>query len=171
MFGRLRMTGNKQGGFTLTELLVAIAILGVIAPLLGMAIFQTVSMNEMAGNHMTAVKQVESAVYWISHDAQMAQSVQTDGGSGFPLILTWVEWDNTSNSVTYSIQDNELQRACSVNGGEPTSTVIAQYINGDSEATNCQFSEGILTFKITASLGGFRPTSETRVREIFPKPQ
>ncbi len=171
MFGRLGLTIRSQRGYTLNEMLVALAILGLIAPVIGMSIFQVLSVNELTGNHMTAVKQVESAMYWISHDAQMAQTVQTSGGSGFPLNLAWVEWDNTSNNVTYSIQNNELQRARSVNGGQPTNTVVARHINSDLQATNCQFNSSVLTFKITASLGGYRPKSETRVGEVVPKPQ
>ncbi|MFC2021123.1 type II secretion system protein J [Chloroflexota bacterium] len=171
MFGRLRVTSKNQKGYTLNEMLVALAILGVIAPAISMVIFQVISVNTLTGNHLTAVNQVENAMYWIGRDAQMAQTVQTGGGSGFPLNLTWVDWDLTSNNVTYSIQNGELQRAYSINGGLPTSTVVAQHINNDSEATNCQYASGVLTFKITASLGGFRPKSETRIHEVFPKSQ
>jgi prepilin-type N-terminal cleavage/methylation domain-containing protein len=171
MSGISRMTGKNQRGYTLVEMLIALAILGIIAPVLGVSVFQVVSANELAGKHMTAVKQVESAVYWISHDTQMAQTVETSGGSGFPLSLTWIEWDNTSNNVTYTIQNGELQRARSVDGGEPTVTTIAWHINEDVGMTNCQFDDGVLTIKITASLEGFRSASETRVSEIVPKPQ
>ncbi len=168
---RLGIIGRSQGGYTLNEMLVALAILGVIAPAIGMSIFQVLAVNDLTANHMTAVKQVENAIYRISRDAQMAQTVQTGGGSGFPLNLTWVEWDNISNNVTYSVQNGELQRAYSVNGTQPTSTVVAQHINTDSGATNCQFASGVLAFKITVSIEGFRPASETRVGKVVPKPQ
>ncbi len=168
---RLGVTSKSQRGFTLNEMLVALAILGVIAPAIGMSIFQVLSINALTGNHMIAVKQVENAIYRISRDAQMAQTVQTGGGSGFTLNLTWVEWDNTSNNVTYTIQNGELRRAYSINGGQPTSTVVAQHINTDSGVTNCQFVSGVLTFKITVSIGGFRPVSESRAGIVFPKPQ
>lgn len=168
---KLGGTSKSQRGFTLNEMLVALAILVVIAPAIGMSIFQVLSVNSLTANHLTAVKQVENAVYCISRDALMTQTVQTGGGSGFPINLTWVEWDNTSNNVTYTTQNGELQRAHSINGGQPTSTVVAQYINTDSGATNCQFAGGVLTFKITASLGGFRPASEIRVCKVVPRPQ
>ena len=155
----------------LTELLVAIGISGIILLVASMAIFQVLSVNALDNTNMKAVKQVENAVYYIGRDAQMAQTVQTGGESGLPLNLSWVQWDNTVVQVTYAIQNSELRRDYSVNGGEPTSTVVAQHINTESGATNFQFSDGVLTFKITASLDGYRPASETRVCQIIPRPQ
>jgi len=117
------------------------------------------------------VKQVENAIYRINRDAQMAQTVQTSNGSGFPVNLTWMQWDSTSNNVTYSIQNGSLWRACSINGSQPTNTTVAQNINTDSAKTNLDFVSGVLTFKVTASIGGFRPASETRVGKVIPKAQ
>lgn len=171
MFRRFNMISRCQRGFTLYEMLVSLAVLGVIIPVMGMSIFQVLSINTLTGNHLTAVKQVENAIYRINRDVQMAQTVQTGAGSGFPLNLIWVEWDNTSNNVTYTIQNGELWRANSVNSGQPTSVVVAQHINTDSGMTNLQFVGGVLTVKITASLGGFRPASETRVGTVLPKAQ
>ena len=171
MSRRLNILSRYQRGFTLYEMLVSLAILGVIIPVIGTSIFQVLSINTLTGNHLTAVRQVENAIYRISRDVQTAQTVQIGGGSGFPLNLLWVEWDNTSNNVTYTIQNGELWRANSVNGGQPTSVVVAQHINSDPGMTNMQFQSGMLTFKVTASLGGFKPASETRIGKIFPKAQ
>lgn len=162
---------KSQRGFTLNEMLVSIGIVGLIAPAIGMAIFQVFSANALSSAHITAVKQAENAIYRISRDAQMSQTVQRSGGSGFPLNLTWVEWNGTSNNVTYTIQNNEFWRAYSVNGTQPTSIMVAQYINTDSGATNCQFANGVLNFKVTISVGGFKPVNETRTCEVVPKPQ
>lgn len=156
MFCRFVSIIKSQRGFTLNEMLVSIGILGLIAPAIGMAIFQVFSTNALSTAHMTAVKQAENAIYRISRDAQMAQTVQRGGGSGFPLNLTWVEWNSTSNNVTYTIQNGELWRAYSINGSQPTSTMVAQYINTNSGATNCQFANGVLTFKVTVSVGGIQ---------------
>jgi prepilin-type N-terminal cleavage/methylation domain-containing protein len=171
MFYKSGMRWRNQGGFTLVEILVALAILGVILPVAGMSIFQVLSINTLTGNHLTVVKQVENAVYRINRDAQMAQTVQTSNGSSFPLKLIWVQWDSTSNNVTYTLQNGVLSRVCSINGSQPTSAVVAQNINPDSAMTNLDFASGVLTFKITASIGGFRPASETRVGKVIPKAQ
>jgi prepilin-type N-terminal cleavage/methylation domain-containing protein len=169
IFHRLGKADVSEKGFTLIELLVALAVTGVIAGIMGMAIFEVFDVNARSTARMTAVKNVENAVHWITRDAQMAQVVNTGLPSGFPLTLTWVEWNDTSNNVTYSVQNGELQRAYALNGGQPNTTVVAQHLNNDSQLTNCQFAGGVLTFRITTSLSGFRPTSESRSFKIFPR--
>lgn len=163
------MADRHQEGFTIFELVVVLAVIAVIAPVITIALFQVLSVNTLTSNHLTAVKQVESAIYRIGRDAQVAQTIQTGGSSGFPLNLVWVEWDSTSNNVTYTLQNGELWRACSVNGSPATSFIVAQNISSDASKTNLEFASGVLTVKITAALGGFRPTSETRLVEVFPK--
>lgn len=171
MSSKFGVTSKSQRGFTLVEMIIVVAIIGLIGGGLATAVFQMWSLNALSTGRATAVRQVENAIHWISRDAQMAQTVQTGGDSGFPLNLSWVRWDNTANNVTYSIQNSELQRTYSVNSSQPTSTVVAQYIKTDSGATNCQFTDGALTFKITILVGGFRPVSETRLGKVVPKPQ
>lgn len=171
MLKRIGIKRAKQKGFTVIELLIGIAILGVLAPVLGMSIIHIVDVNESTGNHLQAVKQVERAVYWISRDAKMSQITQTDEDNGFPLSLYWKRWDNTTANVTYTIQDNELLRSYSYNGEEPVVTAVAEYINDSSENTTCDYDGTILSFRITVSIGGYRPASETRQCIIVPKPQ
>ena len=118
---------------------------------------------------MTAVKEVENAVHRIIRDTQMAQSVNATAPNGFPLTLTWVAWNNTSNNVTYSVQNGQLQRNYSLNGGQPTKTAVVPHINPDPALTSCNFTSGVLAFKITATIGGSRPASETRSFEVIPR--
>ena len=171
MLSKSRAKNKGQDGFTLYELLIALAITGIIAVAVTMLIIQLSSSYSLNTNHMTAVKQVENAVHSISRDAQMAQNVQPVGGSGFPLYLTWVEWDNTSNNVTYSIQNRTLLRAYSFNSSAPVITKVAQDINSNASASNCQFANDVLTFKITASIAGFKTATETREGKVIPRPR
>jgi len=99
----------------------------------------------------------------------MAQTIQADGSTGFPLSLSWVEWDSTEHSISYLLETDKLYRSYTVNGGEPSRSIVAKHINTDSLLTNCQFNAGILTLKITASVDGFRPTIATRIIEIMPR--
>jgi len=141
MFPRLRLINKNQKGFTLIELMVAIAISSVITGGITMTIFQVIIGSARTNNHMIAVRQAQNAGYWVSHDAQMAQSVGLGASSGFPLTLTWTDW-NTNNvyTVIYSLVGNKLQQDHYTNKAtNPTpdaTTIVAQFI--DPTKTKCE---------------------------------
>ncbi len=125
---------------------------------------------------MTAVTQVQSAGYWVSHDAQMAQSVNTPAPDGFPFTLSWVGWSgNTTYEVVYSSENmtssslKNLQRSYSVNGTVQETGYVAQYV--DLATTSANFTGGELIFTVTATFGsGSQAKSETRVYKVVPRP-
>jgi len=155
---------KEQRGFTLVGLLVALAITGLIAGGITTAISQVFIFNMRITAHMTAIKQVESAVHWISRDAQMAKTITVDpGDTGFPLILTWTDYEGGApQEVTYRIDSAGLWRHF---GDDEQKMRVAQYID---PATNCQLSPNKFTFAVTATVG---IKSETRVCEVMPRPQ
>jgi len=184
---------NNQRGFTLIEVVLAIALTGIITGGITMSIFQVFDGNTRTSNHMIAVRQVQNAGYWISHDAQMAQSVElewqgeTPVGTKFPLNLTWTEWDGTSHQVVYTLimpgSPKQLERqhlTYDTDGNEigNETTIVAQYINPglgntslDSTDSNGDGIIDKLILKITAKVGtGSQEASETRVYEITPRP-
>jgi len=144
MFNRLKKINKNQKGFTLIELIVVIAITGLIISAITVTIFQLFSISARSDSHMLAVRQVQNAGYWISHDTQMAQSVETDGGTtGFPLKLTWSnEWDSNTYEVVYNLieADSELRRSYKVNDDDPNVTLVAEYI--DQAETSCGLTGG-----------------------------
>ncbi len=167
----LTLIDRKQGGFTLIELIVALAITVILSSGVAVTVFQIFNSNTRSTAQMSAIKQVEIAIHWISRDAQMAQIIDADPtGADEVLKLQWTEWGNTVNEVTYSLIDGELKRSLSENGGEPTEIPIAQYIIADPAETDFTFDSDskILTFKITASVGA-PAISETREGKIKPR--
>jgi prepilin-type N-terminal cleavage/methylation domain-containing protein len=166
-FRKFGQMNKNQRGFTLIELLIVIAILGILGGGVAMATIQVLGVNAMSVGRMTAVKEIENGVHWITNDAMMAQRVNAGAPSGFPLTMTWIEWNGTSNNVTYSVQNGQLQRSHSVNGGPPTNTMVIRHLNTSSNMTNCQSFPSLLSFKITVTIGGFKPASETRLFEVL----
>ena len=121
---RLGLINKDQRGLALIDLIVAIAITSAITGGIAMAIFQVFNINTQSSNHMLAVRQVQTAGYWISHDTQMAQITDpdpVDDGTTLGtevLTLTWVGWprldleDNQlidSYEVHYTYDDNSLR--------------------------------------------------------------
>jgi prepilin-type N-terminal cleavage/methylation domain-containing protein len=161
-------------GFTLVETIAALAIAGLVG--LGATIANAQVMNQTARNNAftTASRHTLNALQWISRDVQMSQDI--DGDTGFPetsdLTLTWVEWDNTVNQVVYSLEDGELKRTYTVDGGDPTVTLVAEYINSDADLTNCVSDNGVLTLTITGTVGvGSKAVSVTKTSEITSRPK
>jgi prepilin-type N-terminal cleavage/methylation domain-containing protein len=171
---RLGLLNRGQKGFTLIELVIALAITGAITSGITMSIFQTLNYDARGKARMVAVKQVENAVHHIIRDVQMAQIVEPDlSTDGFPLTLTWVEWDNTENEVIYSKAAGELRRSHSEDSGIPQEAAVARYLNSDAAATNCAFDddEWRFTLKVTATVVGYpEDISETRDVEVTPRP-
>ena len=169
----VRLLHKNQRGFTLIEMIVAMTITVLIIGVIAMAIFQVFNVNALSSNHMTAVRQVQNAGYWISRDAQMAQSVVPDdgGATGFPLTLTRTEWEGDEHQVVYTIIGDRLQREHYINSVPDSTIFVAEYVVSDPEKTNCVFTNGKLTLTVTATVGTWpQEEIETRVYEIVPRP-
>jgi prepilin-type N-terminal cleavage/methylation domain-containing protein len=185
MLRKLGLIMRNQKGFTLIEMIVAIAISSAIGGGILLSIYQTSSYQAMDKARMNCVKNLENAIHYIIQDAQMAQEIDTDGnadGVPFPLVLSWTEWDEESpeyeHVVTYTLDSasNELQRHQLAKDkiGDITrdeTDVVARYMNLDSDKTNCGYTGGVLNLKLTATITGFpKEINETRDVEIIPRP-
>jgi len=171
---KIKLFIKEQRGFFLTEMLASLAIAGLIG--LGATIASAQVMNQTTRNndYTTASRHTLNAIQWFSRDVQMAQTM--DGVDGFPatsnLTLTWTEWDNTENEVVYSVENGQLKRSFSADGGAPSATLVAEYINSDAAMTNCVWDNGVLTLTITGSVGaGSTIVDVTKVREITSRPK
>lgn len=176
MLHRLGLITRNQRGITVIELIIAMALSVIIAGAITATILQVINGSNRTNNHMTAVRQVQNAGYWVSHDAQMAQSVNTTAPDGFPITLSWVGWSgNTTYEVVYSSENmtsgslKNLQRSYSVNGTVQETSYVAQYV--DPATTSANFTSGELIFTVTATVGaGSQAGSETRFYKVGPRP-
>jgi len=173
---KIKLFVKEQRGFLLTEMLASLAIAAIIG--LGATFASAQVMNQTTRNNdfTTASRHTLNAIHWISRDTQMAQTIE--GVAGFPatdnLTLAWAEWGNTENEVVYSVENGQLKRSYSVDGGAPSVTIVAEYINSDAQMTNFVPDSDNVTYiiKITGSVGaGSTIVDVTKVREIVSRPK
>jgi len=171
-FFQFKALKKGQAGLSLVEVIAAVAITGVISLGASVASGQVLNQTSKNNDYTLASSNAQSALYWISHDAVMAQTI--DGVDGFPqtedLCLYWTGWDNTEYGANYTLDNGVLRRIYSENG-QVNTTVIASNINPGDSLTYCVSDNGTLIVTITSSVGeGDRVTSVTKVREVIPRP-
>ncbi len=154
---------SGEKGFTLVELLVSLAITVLITAAAGAALFQVFQASSRNNDYMTAVRQVENAGFWISRDAQMANSVTTNTTLPDFLVINWTEWITATSanyhSATYFFDGlangiGSLKRNHWSTAGDNQTTLIAgsiYYNPVDTVNTTSLSYEGeLLTVRVTA---------------------
>ena len=153
-----------EKGFTLIELIVAVAIIALIGSATATATLQVLRVTGRNNEHMTAVRQVHNIGYWISRDAQMAQSVATDNLTEPDfLVLNWTEWDYADDpiyhSVTYFFEDltdglGKLKRSHWSSAGINEQTLVAEYIyfnpDDSDNTTKASYQDSVLNVQLTS---------------------
>jgi prepilin-type N-terminal cleavage/methylation domain-containing protein len=161
----MRLIHKNQKGFTLIEVLIAVAIFAVVAVAANAVIVQIVQSNRTS-SHMVALRQVQQAGYRVNLDALQAQNITNStvtGSGGFPLTINWTTWEDAElHTVVYNLVNTsgglyQLQRKETV-GMDTTTTVVGQYIYKGTEppsSTQCSWNatEKVLTLNITAMVG------------------
>ncbi len=125
------MTWGRPQGFTLIEVLVALAIFGVMSMLAYMGLGQTLSNADLLTDRMDRLQAVQRTVRYLSNDLMQAAprpvrlelgdalgpAVLTDLSSEFALEVTHGGWSNpaglprgTLQRSAYRIENDELVR-------------------------------------------------------------
>jgi prepilin-type N-terminal cleavage/methylation domain-containing protein len=185
-----RLFARSQKGFTLVEILVAIPIAGLVVAAAAAGLIQVLNSKD-AGTNMYSLRQVQTAGYWVSHDAYQAQRVgdvlgeiTVGANQGFPLRLWWEDLDTgDSHDVEYRLEgaSGELltlwrHELITPVVGEPTTSLtnVARYLldattdpPGVTEVRPGGVGEAPLVFTVTAKVG--REPVESRTYEIKPR--
>ena len=125
------MRRAARAGFTLIEVLVALAVFGIMSMLAYAALGRTLSNADFLGERMDRLQSVQRTVRYLSTDVMQAAprpvrsdlgdtfdpAVSSSLGADFPIELTRGGWTNpaglprgTLQRVAYRIEDDELVR-------------------------------------------------------------
>ena len=147
------MKGQK--GFTLPELLITVAITGLIVGVLGTAIYQIITITESGNDRMTAIHELQNAGHWVSLDGQMAK-IATGGNE---LVLTLP--DDDDSSITYEVVNRELRRTA-----DESQMILARNIDD----IFFSIENRIITMTITSSPEGRANISEQGTYKVCLRP-
>jgi len=160
---------KDQRGFSLIELVIVIALTGIVTTAITMTLFQVFNMNTRTSNRMIAVSQVQNAGKLVSEDILEAQIVAPGVSSGFPLTLNWTDVASNKHGIVYTLEGivnkpQTLWRSYYFNSVLNSTTKVAEYI---AAGTSCIRVGDSLKFTVTATVGN---ETETRVYEVRPRP-
>ena len=121
---------NSQRGFTLIEILLVIAVSGMVAGGIVTTIFQTFSITRWSTTQITALENIKSAAYRVSQDVRMAKTTRYWNGTSYVdltstpvnnLALDWTSWLDTGGTVNdiyyrckYVLSGTKIQRSYGV---------------------------------------------------------
>lgn len=106
---------GDQRGQALLEVLVSVAIMGLIAAPLGATVTQAFQATDVGAQEAAVVADLQSAVTWLGRDIPPANSMSLpDGGPAqASLTLTWKDRygdANVTHQAAYALVDTELRR-------------------------------------------------------------
>lgn len=105
----LKRLESSQRGIGLVELIIAIAITGIIGAAATMAIHQVLTGTALSNDLNTAINNVQLAGYLVNRDALQAQEVMLDDPDTSAitefLTLSWTDWDsNDKYRIAYTLE-------------------------------------------------------------------
>ena len=142
-----------QRGFTLPELLITVAITGLIVSFLGVAIYQIFTATSSGNDRMTAMHELQNAGHWVTLDGQMASTAS--GGDELALTLP------DDSSITYTVVDTELHRTA-----DESQMILAQNISDISFSVENR----VITMTITSSPEGWANIREQGTYKVCLRP-
>ena len=169
---------RSEKGYTLIELAVAVAIIVLVSGAASITIFQVMKGSNTNNSHMNAVRQVQNAGYWISRDAGMAQSIETENlTSPDFLVFNWTEWDDDDDeiyhSATYFFENltngtGNLKRVHWSSAGANEQSLVAQHIyyapSDPDNTSKADYQAPVLILQLASLVDDAREIREYRVK-------
>ena len=176
----MKKRAGNQKGFTLIEVLLAVAIMGLVVLVISMSIIQIFTGTERNSAKIIALTDIEHATAWLNQDLLMAQTILVSDGenedplvygqpadlvAGDILILNWTDYyggDATAHQSQYYILDSRLMRDYD---GQVAN--IASYISLAGFSIDDSTELELVTVTLTSSPENISERSETKTYRIY----
>ncbi len=165
----MRKRADNQKGFTLVELLLAVAILGLVVSVISISIIQIITGTERNNVKIIALADIEHAAAWLNQDLPMAQTTNlvfgnpTDLVAGDTLTLSWTDYyggEAITHQRQYYVSSTRLMRD---SDGQVAN--IASYIS--AAEFSIDGSGRLITFTLTSSPESISERSETKTYRFY----
>ncbi len=171
----------KQRGFTLIEILVAMALGGLVIGTAAPAIFQVVRGSARSNGMAVALSDIDNAAHWLTRDVGQALPNTPENPNNITLIdgaqpvshmtFSWMalttcaaQVGSVSHSITYTQTGTELVRVYDAGMPDEQVSVVGNHL------TNVGFSISgrLVTVTLTSSSTSFTPrVTETMTYLIY----
>jgi len=161
---------DEERGFTLIELVMAIGVAAILMAAASYATLQVANTNTRNTLYMTAVRNAQSAGYWVSIDAEKANRIVGDSANltgSDVLQLTWLDSEDLTetHSSNFTLEGSTLYR--NIDGAR---TMVAEHISNASATYDATAQQ--MAFVVTSEVSSRNITAkETRTYEISPRPK
>ncbi len=146
---RVRSLLQRDGGFTLVELVVGVAILMVVMSTIGLSLFQALRTESEISGDGRAINELRNGMSWLGEDGKMVQSTDlVDGGpavqcvDGVPCAsFTWTDEFNSldvAHSLSYTLVGDTLVRNYDGNAHSVTREVVATSFSRSGKTVTAQ---------------------------------
>ncbi len=126
-----------MNGYSMVELLISMAITGLVFVIAGTAIHQLSTISGYGNDRLKTGHEMQNAAFWFNRDVREAQAASADNN----LILTLPG----EQVVSYSLTNNSLER---ISGN--SSMILVQNVGG----LNFEIQNGLVTMHLTAMISG-----------------
>lgn len=151
----------NQKGFTLIEILVVMAVGGLVMAVALLSIYQIVWGAERSNDQVIALTDVNHAALWLKWDLQMTQSTNLTDGDPVPqssVSLNWTDYTGfvtanaSAHSSNYTLSGTELLRTY-----DGTTRIVGRHITSIGFIQN----GSVVTCNLTATGPGILERVET----------
>ncbi len=138
-------------GFTLAEVLIGLALTGLVVTGLAAAVFALIWLPGRPNDTLTALSDVEQVNYWVSRDANMAETYTPLSSPNYGRF----EWNSRTGgavsqfSITYYYDSGNLMRQEVVGGVEQSTLALARHIAQEGDVS---FSWSSATYSLDVAV-------------------